>query len=348
MDKIVETMSESEFDTKENEEEIYDDVRYKKLEDFLDTCSTILDEDEIKNIKTKIKGKKCVPKKETMCAPKKDANLPRKWSQLSYAGEGRVPQGLDPRAGSWPLFFMGRDELGRFVTVNGDLIHFEIQNPDNFNFDQELLSVKDALDHLSSSQRTLAEYWGEGPATKQWTPVIDRLVDTYNFTPVRAARVLAVVQAAMNDAFVVTWYYKYLWDVPRPNQLDQKLRTSICTPKFPAYPSGHSVTAGTAEVILSYFFPTEAEKLKQLAEENSISRLYGGVHFPADLSEGLRLGRHIGRIIVDVLKSQSDRDQAAVDIPVTQYLNAELPPPPYEQVIAYPPRVRACNLPLLP
>lgn len=159
---------------------------------------------------------------------------------------------------------------------------------------------------------------------------------------------LAVVQAGINDAFVVTWYYKYLWDVPRPNQLDQGLATYLCTPKFPAYPSGHTVISGTAEVILSYFFPPEAQKLKQLAEENAASRLYAGVHFQPDLSEGLRLGHQIGQIAVNLLQKSFDKDQSAIDIPVNNNLNAQLMPPLYEQVIPYPARARACDLPLLP
>lgn len=141
---------------------------------------------------------------------------------------------------------------------------------------------------------------------------------------------------------------EYWGDVPRPNQLDQRLITAICTPKFPSYPSGHSVISGTAEVILSYFFPPEAERLKELAEENSISRLYGGVHFIEDITEGLRLGRQIGRIIVEELVKQSDANQSGIDIPVTESRNADLMPPPYEQVIAYPSRVNDCDLPLLP
>jgi len=129
------------------------------------------------------------------------------------------------------------------------------------------------------------------------------------------------------------------------HQLDQRLVTAICTPKFPSYPSGHSVISGTAEVILSYFFPPEAERLKELAEENSIFRLYGGVE---DIAEGLRLGRQIGRIIVEELMKQSDANQSGIDILVTESRNAELMPPPYEQVIAYPSRVNNCDLTLLP
>jgi len=278
----------------------------------------------------------------------KNINLPRKWSELSYAGESRIPQGIDPSAGSWPLYYMSRNENGQFKTLDGNAISFQVQNPDNFNFDQELSIVKAAMDNLTPLQKKIAVYWGDGPATKQWTPIIDRLIDTYNLSPVRAARVLAGVQAGINDAFNVAWYYKYLWDVPRPNQLDQKLVTFICTPKFPTYPSGHSVISGAAQVILSYFFTPESDRLKQLAEEDSISRLYGGVHFPADLSEGLRLGRQIGHIVVDALKKQGDNNQNIIDYPIIIDQHAQLPPPPYEQVIPYPCRARACELPLLP
>ncbi len=285
------------------------------------------------------------PKKNRIRMP---ANLPRKWSELSYAGEKRVPIGIDPTAGSWPLYYFTRLYNGKFANLAGIPVDFEIQNPNNFNFDTELVIVKEALKNLNPYLKQSVLYWGDGPATKQWTPIIDRLIDTYGLSPVRAARVLAVVQAAINDAFVITWYYKYLWDIARPNQLDQKLLTFICTPKFPSYPSGHSVISGTAEVILSYFFPPEADRLKELAEENGISRLYGGIHFLPDITEGLRLGRQIGRIVVDIVKNQFDNEQSQIDYPITVDRNAVLPPPPYVQVIPFPDRARACDLPLLP
>lgn len=290
-------------------------------------------------------------------------NLPRRWSQLSYAGEKRVPEGIDVFGGTWPLFLLKRSgngvlsnlegaprtlippkeaELnvrqggyGRFLTPEGHPIDFAINEPDTINFDQELIVVQQTLKNLTPAQIAIARYWGEGPPTKQWTPIIDRLIDTYNFSPLRAARVLAAVQSALNDTLVVVWYYKYLWDIPRPNQLDQNLATLLCTPKFPSYPSGHAAIAGCAQVVLSYFFESEAARLEELAEEAAISRLYAGVHFPSDNNQGLRLGRQIGSIIVNFLSRQNDAAQTMVDIPVIQYLNATLPPPPYTQAIPY-------------
>ena len=275
-------------------------------------------------------------------------NTPRKWSEIPYPGESRPPQGLDPSAGSWYTYFFRRNENGLLTTPDGQPVSFDIQNPKNINFNESLLIVKRVLKNLTPRQRIIAEYWGDGPPAKQWTSIIDRLIDTYGFSPARAARVLAAVQAGINDAFVITWYFKYLWDVPRPIQLDRKLATAICTPRFPSYPSGHSVVSGTAEVILSYFFPPEADRLRELAEENSIFRLYGGVHFIEDLTEGLNLGRQIGRIVVEALSRQRDINNRPIDIPVTEDKHANLPPPPYEQVISFPSRVRDCDLPLIP
>lgn len=134
--------------------------------------------------------------------------------------------------------------------------------------------VEQTLENLTPTQIEIARYWGDGPPTKQFTPIIDRLVDTYGFSASRSARVLAAVQAAINDVLAVTWYYKYLWDIARPDQLDQNLASLLCTPKFPTYPAGHAVVAGCAQVLLSYFFPPEAERLKELAEQCALSRLY--------------------------------------------------------------------------
>ncbi|HQE67652.1 MAG TPA: hypothetical protein PLE05_12545, partial [Bacillota bacterium] len=49
-------------------------------------------------------------------------NLPRKWSELSYSGESRIPQGLDPAAGSWSTYFFRRNEDGLFTTLYGNIV----------------------------------------------------------------------------------------------------------------------------------------------------------------------------------------------------------------------------------
>lgn len=260
------------------------------------------------------------------------------WSRLAREIAGRKVVGLEPQAGSWPMFYFKKNKWGQITDLNGRQVPIRIRNPFSIDFrGKELQIVQQFNKNLTKRQRVIAQYWGFQPPTKQWTPIIDRLIDTYDLAPPRAARVLGVVQAGINDALVITWLLKYRWDVARPNQLDQNLKTVIPTPQFPAYPSGHAAVSGVAEVILKYFFPAEAKRLNSLAEEDAISRLYAGVHFQVDNTEGLRLGRQLGHHIVRILRKQRDSKGKRVDTPFVRSRNAVLPPPPYKQVIPFPP-----------
>ena len=64
---------------------------------------------------------------------------------------------------------------------------------------------------------------------------------------------------------------------------------------------------------MSYYFPTEKKKLNRIAEEDALSRLLAGVHFPSDNSEGLELGRSIGHQIIRFLKREQDHDMRGMD-----------------------------------
>lgn len=257
------------------------------------------------------------------------------WTQLPYAGQNHPPRNpVNPYAGSWNLHYLDRGRYG-FTTLDGEPIKLKLKDPRTIDWRRELKQVQHTISHLTNDQIMIAKFWAEGPPSKQWTPIADILIDTYNVTPPYAARILEALSAGMNDALVITWFLKYKLLVPRPNQLDPELATIVCTPNFPAYPSGHSVLSGTAEVILSYFFPTESKRLYQLAEEDALSRLYAGVHFNVDNTEGLRLGRQIGQIVIDQLRRERDSRGNYIDIPYTEQRNAKLLPPPYVQAIPY-------------
>ncbi|WP_408009829.1 vanadium-dependent haloperoxidase [Pseudalkalibacillus sp. A8] len=258
-----------------------------------------------------------------------------RWSKVPYGGEKNPPDNpVDPFAGSWPTYFIRR-KGNRFAGPHG-FIDFNLRKPDDIDWEDELKLVQQTLANITPKQIKIAKYWGTGVATKQWTPIIDRLIDTYGLTPTYAARVLAAVQAAISDTFVVVWYYKYLWDVARPIQYDPKLEPILCTPRFPAYVSGHSAISSCASVILSYFFPGEAKRLQQLAEQASLSRVYAGIHFPVDTEQGMKLGKRIGEIIVSRLRQQKDFKGNRVDTPFFENRNADLIPPPYSQAIPFP------------
>lgn len=258
------------------------------------------------------------------------------WTDLPYAGEDHPPLNPEtPYSGSWSTYYVKHNDEGGFSTKDGKPIDLEIRHPNTINWNAQLNQVKRTLADRTLEEEGIASYWSRGPATKQWTPIADILIDTYGVEAPRAGRILAALQGGINDAFVVAWNLKYKWLVARPNQLDDELITVICTPRHPSYPSGHAAVAGAAEAILSYFFPGEKRRLHKLAEECAISRLYAGVHFPIDNDEGLRLGRQIGQIVVNELRQDYNSEGVPVDIHYRENRNAKLLPPPYKQAIPF-------------
>jgi PAP2 superfamily len=228
-----------------------------------------------------------------------------RWSQIPYPGEQYPPlNAVTPEAGSWPMFFISRRGQ-EFLDPFGQKITWRIKNPNTINWERELLIVKQTLQNLTPQQVRIAHEWGTGEVSKVVIPIIYNMMETYDLASTKAARFLGFYNAAMNDAFVITWYFKYLWDVARPCQFDKSIIPLLFTPRFPGYPSAHATMAGCSESILSYYFPQESYRINQLMEECAMSRLYAGVHFKVDNDEGLSLGRQLGQIVVNMVKSQN-------------------------------------------
>jgi hypothetical protein len=55
---------------------------------------------------------------------------------------------------------------------------------------------------------------------------------------------------------------------------------------------------------LSYAFPDEEDRIRSMAEEAGMSRLYGGIHYRFDIDEGQKGGSDIGKMAV--LRGRSD------------------------------------------
>ena len=152
---------------------------------------------------------------------------------------------------------------------------------------------------------------------------------------IELARAFALIGMTQCDASICAWDNKYHHDIVRPESAirvraaafgnpDPRVavqpgwRSFIPTPEFPAYISGHSTFgAAAAEMIALIHGRDEVAfsgrspdlvlwpqlrgvtrhwtSLSQVAEENGMSRLYGGVHWTMDHKEGMRCGRAIAR-----------------------------------------------------
>ncbi|MGL5150071.1 MAG: phosphatase PAP2 family protein [Clostridium sp.] len=254
-----------------------------------------------------------------------------KWSDSPYKSDLKCYQGIEKTGGSWPLNYFKRDNKNNIVTMNGERVPFQIAHPCAFDFSKEIKIVEDTLNNLTFPQIQMAKFWGTGIPLNQLQPIIISLVDTYQLNPIRAVRVNSIINKAMMDGFIICWHFKYLWNLARPIQYNPQLKTVLSTPKFPSYPSGHSVVSAVVTTVLSYFFPKEKDKLDKIAEEASMSRLYAGIHFKPDLYEGVRLGRYIGNLIIEEIIKDMDKDGVMIDIPELQFKDAPINPD-YEKV----------------
>jgi hypothetical protein len=142
------------------------------------------------------------------------------------------------------------------------------------------------------------------------------------------ARALALINMAMSDSLVASFLNKYTYNFWRPETAihggntdgnpntagDPNWAPFITTPCFPSYPSNHgSAGNGAAEVMRRIYgddgvsitltspaVPTivlQYSSFKQITDDISDARVYGGIHFRTDQEAGADLGRAVGRAV---------------------------------------------------
>lgn len=144
----------------------------------------------------------------------------------------------------------------------------------------------------------IVHFWADGVGTYtppgHWDAIAAEDFITKNFSEVRWARNMALLNMAMMDAAIVCWDTKNFYFNPRPSQLNPAIKTLTGVPNFPAYISGHSTFSGAAATILAHIVPERASAYQAMASEASLSRMYGGIHYRADCEMGLQVGNNIG------------------------------------------------------
>jgi len=174
---------------------------------------------------------------------------------------------------------------------------------DSAKFWTEAEEVYRVWKNLTLKQKAIADDWNlqAGSVTPPgvWNQRAIELLRSEKLTPASAARVLAVLNIAMNDAAIACWRAKYRWWTVRPvtvirERFDPNFLPQLITPPHPSYVSGHATVSGAAEIALAAFFPDRRVDLHAFAEEAAMSRLWGGIHYRSDNDEGLRLGRRVG------------------------------------------------------
>lgn len=166
----------------------------------------------------------------------------------------------------------------------------------------ELQEVKRYSKNASRKEMEIISFWADGVGTYtppgHWNAIaVDAFVNE-NFSEVRWARNMALLNITMMDAAISCWDAKYFYFNPRPSQIDPSIKTLTGVPNFPAYVSGHSTFSGAAATFLSHVLPDRAADFDAMAKEASMSRLYGAIHYRSDCDNGLILGNTVGNFAV--------------------------------------------------
>jgi len=155
------------------------------------------------------------------------------------------------------------------------------------------------------------------------------------------ARALALVNMAISDSLVATFFNKYHYNFWRPEtairagntdgnrktEADPNYLPFILTPCFPSYPSNHGSASNAGAAVLRRLYgeaghsmtlsnpavPTivlQYSSFKQITDDISDARIYGGIHFRNDQVVGARLGKAIGRAVYKYnLRAVHDNDR---------------------------------------
>jgi membrane-associated phospholipid phosphatase len=186
-----------------------------------------------------------------------------------------------------------------------------------------------AIGEVESTLRTdeeteIAHFWYEDSPIG-WNRIANTVLEQENVELWKSARILALANFAIADAYIAGFEVKYDYRFWRPitairaaasdgNRLtmpDETWTPLLVTPPVPDYPSTHTVAGAAATGVLVHFlgdlvrFSTTSSTapgvtrnfrgFSQAAVENGASRVYAGIHFGLAVADGYEQGIRIGR-----------------------------------------------------
>jgi undecaprenyl-diphosphatase len=146
--------------------------------------------------------------------------------------------------------------------------------------------------------------WRAPRWVRYWMIAATRMGDGWLWYSVAAALLafggeqrFAAIAAAGSAALVGVAVFKILKRLshrPRPCQIEPHCWSKVLPPDRFSFPSGHTMTAFSIALVLSYFYRGVEVPLYFLAGSIAISRVVLGMHFLSDVLAGAILGVGLG------------------------------------------------------
>jgi membrane-associated phospholipid phosphatase len=157
--------------------------------------------------------------------------------------------------------------------------------------------VRQVAANRTPEQLAIAQFWAMPAGTYSppgyWNEEAARLALKYRLGEIQTAHLLALMNMTAFDAIIASHEAKFTYWFIRPTQADPTIPLAIGLPNFPSYPSNHATISSAMATIIGEQFRAERSRLRGLAEEAALSRLYGSIHYRFDNETGLQMGRRI-------------------------------------------------------
>jgi len=197
------------------------------------------------------------------------------------------------------------------------------------SFYNEGMEVLDKVGNLTTDEMNIAFFWedksGTGQPPGHWVSITNIIINQFDLKLDEAAKVYALVGAAIRDAFISCWEAKYRVNLLRPKTYirdylgEPNWNPIVVTPPFPEYTSGHSVVSGAVTEVLTWRFGDNVaftdsthdnqpglrnrsfNSFYEAADEAAWSRLYGGIHYRSAILNGVDQGRLVGQVVLNTI-----------------------------------------------
>jgi PAP2 superfamily len=186
---------------------------------------------------------------------------------------------------------------------------------------------------LNSTQRppdraNVALFYAASSPTQVFNQAAEQIALEQGHSLSRNARDLALINMAISDSVVASFFNKYYYNFWRPETAihagdtdgnpntagDPNWAPFITTPCFPSYPSNHGSAANSAAAVMRRLYGEAGHSItltnpavpnitlqytsfKQITADISDARVYGGIHFRTDQVAGEHLGRAVGTAV---------------------------------------------------